>query len=394
MNRYIFLFLAATLVCFIFSCGPEQGPASGEFIITGEFRNSNGEMIRLYHIRSDSVKVVDSAVIDNKGRFGFSEKITDVSFYTVGVAADNFVTLLISPGEDIVLRGNLRQMGREYSVTGSPGSSLILGFSQQTRAHYAEADSLHELLFSKRNDPDYAAFKTKTDSLYAELFNRHRDFTIEFVEKNMNSLASVFALLHVFGRQRVVSERDHFPLYEKTDSILTALYPENEYVKDFHQRVADIKNAKEEFKNAAEKLDSGMTAPNLSLKNWAGQPQPLSSMHGRYTLLFFWSSGSRPSINALEELKWIQKKYASKGFQIYAVALEKNRQDWEDAIRGNKLHAWTHVTDLLEWKSPSVKIYCVEAIPYFVLISPQGTIIHRSNDMNRLPAFLYAAYKF
>jgi len=89
----------------------------------------------------------------------------------------------------------------------------------------------------------------------------------------------------------------------------------------------------------------------------------------------------------LEALKGLQKKYGPKGFGIYAVSLDKYRQTWEGAVREHKLN-WTHVSDLMEWESPVVKLYALQSIPYAILIDRDGRIVKRGITDQQLAVWL------
>jgi len=136
-----------------------------------------------------------------------------------------------------------------------------------------------------------------------------------------------------------------------------------------------------------------MMAPDIVMKNIGGVMQPLSSLKGSVTLLFFWSASSKPSIAVLNSFKWIQKKYGPKGFTIYAVSLDKYRQTWESAVREYKIN-WIHVSDLQEWESPVIKLYAIESIPYAILINSDGRIVKRGITDEQLSAWLNKNYKF
>jgi alkyl hydroperoxide reductase subunit AhpC len=67
-------------------------------------------------------------------------------------------------------------------------------------------------------------------------------------------------------------------------------------------------------------------------------------------------------------------KYHSKGFEIYGVSLDRDKNAWVKAIEADKL-TWKHVSDLKFWQSEAAATYGVNAIPYTVLIDAEGNII-------------------
>jgi peroxiredoxin len=374
-------------------CGNNNKQPEDIFVIHGKLKNTNGEKIVLVQMKTDSLKPIDSMKIDDNGEFRFSYKPNDICFYMLKLGEDNFITLLLNKGEAVEVTGNSRQLANEYKVVGSTGSELLSELNTQTRVNYKKSDSLLGVLETNKESEDFKKIKDECDSLYGIIFANQQQYVQDFIKKNPTSLASLFALYQSFGRQKVLNERDHFRYFKILDSVLIQLYPKTDFVTDLHSRVVEIEKFRNERKAAAAKLDSGMMAPDISMKNIGGVVQPLSSLKGKTTLLLFWAGSSQPSLKVLDSFKWIQKKYALKGFIIYAVSLDKYRQTWEGAVREHKLN-WIHVSDLLEWESPVVKLYALESIPFAILIDKDGKIVKRSITDQQLSAWLYKNFKF
>jgi len=108
---------------------------------------------------------------------------------------------------------------------------------------------------------------------------------------------------------------------------------------------------------------------------------------GKYVLLDFWASWCPPCRAELPHLAEAYRRYASRGFEIYAVSLDKERKAWVDAIRRGKLD-WIHVSDLNFWENRGLETYGVRSIPSNVLIGPDGTILARNLEGQALQARL------
>jgi len=393
-RRYLHLFNLIIITSLLISCGSNNVKKDDrhDFTIKGKLKNTRADMIKLELLKIDSLKTIDSIKINDNGEFEFNRKLDDAGFYLLKTSKDNFIMLLIEKGEDILVSGDIKQLANDYSVSGSLGSELLFNLNKHLRYNYKKTDSLKLVLDNKYNDPDYYKVKYNVDSVYLSIFNDQKKFVKSFIDKNQNSLASIMALYQVFGRQKILNEKDDFEYFEKLDKSLFVLYPNSDYVKELHNRVTDINKEKEIYIQAEKKLDSGLVAPEISMYNIGGKMTTLSSLRGRVVLVFFWAGWSEPSIKTIQSLKWIYKQYSKKGFEIYGVSLDKHRQTWEDAIRGDKIF-WTQVSDLTEWNSPVVKQYCVKSIPYMVLVGKDGKIIKRDITEKELPDYLYNIYK-
>jgi len=71
------------------------------------------------------------------------------------------------------------------------------------------------------------------------------------------------------------------------------------------------------------------------------------------------------------------EKYKDKGFEIYGVSLDSNKDRWIQAIAADGLE-WPQVSDLKGWQSNPAKVYGVRSIPTTVLLDADGNILVRN----------------
>jgi peroxiredoxin len=70
-------------------------------------------------------------------------------------------------------------------------------------------------------------------------------------------------------------------------------------------------------------------------------------------------------------------EFKGKNFTILGVSLDKDKNDWLQAIADDQL-AWNHISDLQFWNSKAVEVYKFDGIPYNILIDPAGKVIAES----------------
>ncbi len=158
-------------------------------------------------------------------------------------------------------------------------------------------------------------------------------------------------------------------------------------VKDQDEAYAKNK-AKEydlEFKSARSKaflatmpagsLEVGDPSLNISLPAPDGKNKSLHDLKGKVVLLDFWASWCGPCRKENPNVVNAYNKFKDKGFTVFSVSLDQDRQRWLGAIEKDGLVWNNHVSDLKGWGSAGARLYGVRGIPATYLIGPDGKII-------------------
>ncbi|MFN8414758.1 MAG: TlpA disulfide reductase family protein [Cytophagaceae bacterium] len=119
----------------------------------------------------------------------------------------------------------------------------------------------------------------------------------------------------------------------------------------------------------------GDEAPNIALKDANGNLHSLKDLRGKVVLLDFWASWCGPCRGENPNVVNAYNQYKDKGFTVFSVSLDTNKDAWIAAIQKDGLVWSNHVSDLKGWSTEPAKEYSVRGIPMTYLIDQNGKII-------------------
>lgn len=145
---------------------------------------------------------------------------------------------------------------------------------------------------------------------------------------------------------------------------------------------------------AAIGLTIGNRAPSLAYPNPEGKIISLESLRGKMVLIDFWASWCPPCRRENPLVVAVYHRYKEskfqhgKGFTIYSVSCDDNRQAWIEAIKKDQLVWENHVSDLKGWEAEATYTYKISAIPSNVLIDGNGIIVAKNISAELLQSTL------
>ncbi len=375
-------FIISIFLCFMLLQGCNS--ISGDKVsINGTFTNLPESKLYLYQILPDSKPLIDSVNTDASGQFNLAFTVKTTGFYSLKSNKSNEITLVVAPGEKIKIEGDGNALRNTYSIEGSKDSKVYAGFVAFTNENLAKVDSLSQIFAESRTSPGFSQVKQQLDSAYMQIFNHQKEQVIAFVNSHISSPASLLVISEDFGPNPLVSEKTHPALFLKLDSSLFRLYPENSLVNAFHLRMLTFKVEQAEIKAEDKLVMPGMQAPEITLPNSAGKEIKLSSLQGKLTLVYFWSSWNALCRQTNMNLTPIYSRLHARGLEIFAISIDSDAELWKRAYMLDKAY-WNQVIDTRGLESEYCKTYAVRAIPRMILIGRDGKIIARDPGIGEL----------
>jgi peroxiredoxin len=142
------------------------------------------------------------------------------------------------------------------------------------------------------------------------------------------------------------------------------------------------------------KVAVGQVAPDFTQNDPDGNPVKFSDIYSQndLTLLDFWAAWCGPCRAENPNVVSVFNEYKDKGFTVFGVSLDRDKDAWLKAIADDKL-TWAQVSDLAYWQNEAAQMYAIQSIPSSLLIDRTGKIIAKNKRGDELRAFVAETLK-
>lgn len=367
MNRvYLILIFALWLA----SCSDEKVNVT----VKGSFKESHPPVIYLKELGRKGATDIDSSKIDKNGDFKLQAYTPQPAFFILWVENSRGINLLAMPDDNIRVYINSNQFDIDYTVEGSPESRRISKLVRQQNKTLEQITELTNEFERIRKSKDFLIQKAKLDTIYYDVFQKHKEFSEDFINDNPGSLVNLMVLDQQLGRSAPVFDlKNDFRFFELVDSSLSAKFPTLEIVKNLNKKVV---YAREQLK-----FEPGAFIPDVALPDTSGNVIFLSSLKGKYAILSFWASWCTRCREQSKIANKLVRKYPDNSFQIYQVSLDKTKESWKKGIDEDNC-TWINVSDLKYLDSELINSFLLKEIPHYFLIDREGKIIISDNNLS------------
>lgn len=369
MNKLIYCFFLVISV---------QGFTQNKFILNGELSDIKEPISRVFiYYRIGGESITDSVEV-KKGKYSFNGFLPEPVLARIrAVYPDSangkkrppifkrdYAAVFLEPSAIYVTNTDSFS---NIIVRGSQSNIAYLQLEEKTKEISAKEEALSKKYAELYRAKDEEGMK-KMEVQFDSLSTGRRKIYKSYLENNPKSPLALFALNQFAGWD--INPEEVEPLF--------SLLPESA------QGLPSGRELKEKVE-IAKKTGIGRFALDFTQNDTLGNPITLSSFKGRYILIDFWASWCGPCRKENPYIVRAYNKYRGKGFHVLGVSLDQPnaKEKWIKAIHDDNL-TWTHVSDLQYWKNAVAVQYGIQAIPQNFLVDPQGKIVAKNLNGEKL----------
>jgi peroxiredoxin len=357
-----------------------------KFEVSGTITNNSAKKIYLEEIPVATMQpiIVDSAEVDKNGKYVLTAELGEASRFNLRLDQNEYpLTSIINDTTkitvDIKMNKASSAFAESYEVKGAEANRQLTDFIHNIN------DGLQKIFWISRETDSLSRTNNPPDSLMNALFVKRteeakkiNDLFFEAINRSNNPALTMFEL----GYYQTAANNPGYKIQALSNDVVSQIVNDITLKFPGHQGVAAIKRS---FDAQMQKTKGfvGKLAPEIILPDVNGKEVKLSSFKGKYVLVDFWASWCAPCRRESPFLVQAYNKFRNKNFTILGVSLDDSKEEWINAIQNDGL-AWTQISDLKEMNGKAVSLYRIEAIPFNVLVDPEGKIIAESLRGERL----------
>jgi peroxiredoxin len=356
----IIILVAATVL--VLSCNKPKEQAGWDVTIRGKVGFPQPGEISVQKLNRDGVGEKDTIKLKGNYTYEKSLRLTEPGYYQINFYNKQMLNFILDK-TDIEINVDGNNQNGYVEVKGSPDQDLITkvqGIMQRTQDSPEMMTIQTEFSLASSNNDMARIAELQGD------YKRNLDKGYDQVAAVLKDQPASLGLMNLLQQNNLLDKDKYFELYVSSAEKFKKEWPASNFTQEFTGMVDKMKITA-----------IGQTTPEIELPNPNGEVIKLSSLRGKYVLIDFWAKWCGPCRRENPNVVNAYHKFKDKGFEVFGVSLDRTKADWVQAIEEDGL-TWTHVSDLKYFESKAAADYNISAIPFSILIDPQGKIIAKN----------------
>src|SRR5574344_1411853 len=276
----------------------------------------------------------------------------------------------------------------------------IKGISDTILVYYQSPYNSIDTIMAKNGRFEYS-IPADTTTLFSLLLNNSKEvpvFTYRDGEANISgSLSSIaiegeednMKMNEIFDMERKM--KDDTTGIEKWIESFSKKYPGS--FANLDGKVKDVPLIAEIQNVITDRgISNSTTIQSISLPDKNGKYPEWNALREKVTLLYFWASWDRESVEMQDSLAAMKKALSNKDFQIVGISLDIDKPHWNSRLPQDSVN-WRQLCDFKGWQSNFIKQNKVSKIPYTILLDRKMNIIATDIYGKKLKDCIYQAIK-
>ncbi len=365
----------------LFSCGDEpiiddvedeateiESNLPENFSISGTVDHAARQNLYLEAMTQQGVVKVAATQLDEYGKFKLTGNIPGLGIYQLrlGDSGDELIVLTLLPDDKITLKASKETFISAPEFSGGTWTKAMTEYTPIFAKFHVQQEELQKLkdkISADELKKRFIAIKKPVD-----------DYSKKVMISEPSNPYNI-VLSSSITPQMGFDDWDpaNMTILANVANAFEEAYPGTKMTEAMVQQTLQVETMYNQ--HIGNEASVGKSAPEISLPRANGSLLKLSSLRGNYVLVDFWASWCGPCRRENPNVIRLYNLYKDKGFTVYSVSLDENKDAWLGAIAADGLVWPNHVSDLSRWNSPVVQAYQIKGIPHTVLVDPEGKII-------------------
>lgn len=373
------LFIIALVSTTLFSCKQEKDV----YHLSGKIDGLDNQEMVLQFVTFNNIEDIDTTKSDKDGNYEFIGKVAEPGFYRISSNGKYWLVRL--ENEKVVYNAKFDDDFLENTEVKE--SDKAIAFQDAISFFIKKQRKNQELSSAYQTKAMAGAPQEELKTIEDEFAATQEELAKEIKERVNKTTDPITGIYYLSGLQNP----DDIEYIKNTLDDYKKIMPASTYVSDMQAQLKQQEDAKAQqaaMEAAAGKIAIGSEAPDFTQKNPQGKDVKLSDYRGKVVLLDFWASWCKPCRYENPNVVAAYNKYKDKGFTVFSVSLDKDRDAWLKAIDQDGLVWPAHVSDLQYWNNAVAKEYGITGIPAAFLIDKDGVIVAKDIRGEELEAKL------